>query len=44
MKDERGLPPVAHFPADAPEIGVTLARSRTPALTDPRRVRLCRLI
>ncbi|CAM5516805.1 ArsR/SmtB family transcription factor [Streptomyces aurantiogriseus] len=44
VKDEPGLPPVVHFPMDAPEIGVTLARSRMLALTDPRRVRLCRLI
>jgi DNA-binding transcriptional ArsR family regulator len=44
VKDEPGLPPVVHFPVDAPEIGVTLARSRMLALTDPRRVRLCRLI
>ncbi|MGW0331515.1 DUF5937 family protein [Streptomyces sp. NPDC003011] len=44
VKDEPGLPPVVHFPVDAPEVGVTLARSRMLALTDPRRVRLCRLI
>lgn len=44
VKDEPGLPPVVHFPVDAPRIGVTLARSRMLALTDPRRVRLCRLI
>ncbi len=44
VKDEPGLPPVVHFPVRAPEIGVTLARSRMLALTDPRRVRLCRLI
>ncbi|WP_284048773.1 DUF5937 family protein [Streptomyces sp. YS415] len=44
VKDEPGLPPVVHFPVDAPQIGVTLARSRMLALTDPRRVRLCRLI
>ncbi|WP_020123104.1 DUF5937 family protein [Streptomyces canus] len=44
VKDEPGLPPVVHFPVDAPKIGVTLARSRMLALTDPRRVRLCRLI
>ncbi|MCL8013489.1 DUF5937 family protein [Streptomyces sp. AS02] len=44
VKDEPGLPPVVHFPVHAPEIGVTLARSRMLALTDPRRVRLCRLI
>ncbi|GLX50026.1 transcriptional regulator [Streptomyces hygroscopicus subsp. hygroscopicus] len=44
VKDEPGLPPVVHYPVDTPEIGVTLARSRMLALTDPRRVRLCRLI
>ncbi|MGW2081687.1 DUF5937 family protein [Streptomyces sp. NPDC001939] len=44
VKNEPGLPPVLHFPVDAPEVGVTLARSRMLALTDPRRVRLCRLI
>ncbi|CAL9421482.1 hypothetical protein SUDANB105_01853 [Streptomyces sp. enrichment culture] len=44
VKDEPGPAPVVHFPVDAPEIGVTLARSRMLALTDPRRVRLCRLI
>ncbi|MFJ3803261.1 DUF5937 family protein [Streptomyces sp. NPDC090088] len=44
VKDEPGLPPVVHFPVDVPGIGVTLARSRMLALTDPRRVRLCRLI
>ncbi|WP_406836232.1 DUF5937 family protein [Streptomyces sp. AHU1] len=44
VKDEPGLPPVVHFPVHAPETGVTLARSRMLALTDPRRVRLCRLI
>ncbi|WP_225877210.1 ArsR/SmtB family transcription factor [Streptomyces resistomycificus] len=44
VKDEPGLPPVVHFPVDTPEVGVTLARSRMLALTDPRRVRLCRLI
>jgi DNA-binding transcriptional ArsR family regulator len=44
VKNEPGLPPVVHFPVDAPEVGVTLARSRMLALTAPRRVRLCRLI
>lgn len=44
VKNEPGLPPVLHFPIDTPEVGVTLARSRLLALTDPRRVRLCRLI
>ncbi|MCX5445558.1 ArsR/SmtB family transcription factor [Streptomyces nigrescens] len=44
VKNEPGLPPVLHYPVDAPEVGVTLARSRMLALTDPRRVRLCRLI
>ncbi|MEO3925612.1 DUF5937 family protein [Micromonosporaceae bacterium B7E4] len=44
VKNEPGLPPVLHFPVEAPEVGVTLARSRLLALTDPRRVRLCRLI
>ncbi|MER5436321.1 DUF5937 family protein [Streptomyces sp. NPDC002588] len=44
VKDEPGLPPIVHYPVDAPEIGVTLARSRMLALTDPHRVRLCRLI
>ncbi|WP_241746433.1 metalloregulator ArsR/SmtB family transcription factor [Streptomyces lydicus] len=44
VKNEPGLPPVLHYSVDAPAVGVTLARSRMPALTDPRRVRLCRLI
>ncbi|MFD5114310.1 DUF5937 family protein [Streptomyces sp. NPDC058391] len=44
VKNEPGLPPVLHYPVDAPEVGVTLARSRMLALTDPHRVRLCRLI
>ncbi|AVT38271.1 DUF5937 family protein [Plantactinospora sp. BB1] len=44
VKNEPGLPPVVHFPVEAPDVGVTLARSRLLALTDPRRVRLCRLI
>ncbi|WP_411138239.1 ArsR/SmtB family transcription factor [Streptomyces sp. C10] len=44
QESEPGLPPVLHYPVDAPEVGVTLARSRMLALTDPRRVRLCRLI
>jgi DNA-binding transcriptional ArsR family regulator len=44
VKNEPGLPPVVHFPVHAPVVGVTLARSRMLALTDPRRVRLCRLI
>ncbi|WP_199485161.1 ArsR/SmtB family transcription factor [Actinomadura craniellae] len=43
-KNEPGLPPVVHFPVEAPDVGVTLARSRLLALTDPSRVRLCRLI
>ncbi|MCK9902840.1 transcriptional regulator [Parafrankia colletiae] len=44
VKNEPGLPPVVHFPVDAPDVGATLARSRLLALTDPRRMRLCRLI
>lgn len=44
VKNEPGLPPVVHFPVDAPVVGVTLARNRMLALTDPSRVRLCRLI
>ncbi|MGV9455388.1 DUF5937 family protein [Streptomyces sp. NPDC003635] len=44
VKDEPGLAPVVHFPVESPDVGVTLARSRMLALTDPRRVRLCRLI
>ncbi|MFC8074001.1 DUF5937 family protein [Streptomyces sp. NPDC057307] len=44
VKNEPRLPPVVHFPVDAPVVGVTLARSRMLALTDPSRVRLCRLI
>ncbi|WP_405614778.1 DUF5937 family protein [Streptomyces sp. NBC_01511] len=44
VKNEPGLSPVVHFPVDAPVVGVTLARSRMLALTDPSRVRLCRLI
>jgi DNA-binding transcriptional ArsR family regulator len=44
VKNEPGLPPVVHFPIEAPDVGVTLARSRLLALTDPQRVRLCRLI
>ncbi|MFH0172437.1 DUF5937 family protein [Streptomyces cacaoi] len=44
VKNEPGLPPVVHFPVETPDVGVTLARSRMLALTDPRRVRLCRLI
>ncbi|GGZ14473.1 hypothetical protein GCM10010387_03230 [Streptomyces inusitatus] len=44
VKNEPGLPPVVHFPVGAPVVGVTLARRRMLALTDPRRVRLCRLI
>ncbi len=44
VKNEPGLAPVVHFPVDAPDVGVTLARSRLLGLTDPRRVRLCRLI
>jgi DNA-binding transcriptional ArsR family regulator len=44
VKNEPGLPAVVHFPVDSPDVGVTLARSRLLALTDSRRVRLCRLI
>jgi DNA-binding transcriptional ArsR family regulator len=44
VKNEPGLPAVVHFPVDAPDVGVTLARNRLLALTDPHRVRLCRLI
>ncbi|MFI2210176.1 DUF5937 family protein [Streptomyces sp. NPDC020141] len=44
VKNEPGLSPVVHFPVGAPVVGVTLARRRMLALTDPRRVRLCRLI
>ncbi|SHN47387.1 ArsR/SmtB family transcription factor [Cryptosporangium aurantiacum] len=44
VKNEPGLPPVLHYPVEPADVGVTLARSRLLALTDPRRVRLCRLI
>jgi DNA-binding transcriptional ArsR family regulator len=44
VKNEPGLPPVVHFPVDAPGVGVTLARSRMLALTDRHRAKLCRLI
>lgn len=44
VKNEPGLPPVVHFPIEAPSVGVTLARARLLALTNPHRVRLCRLI
>ncbi|MFI1014342.1 DUF5937 family protein [Streptomyces sp. NPDC020965] len=44
VKNEPGLPAVVHFPVDTRVVGVTLARRRMLALTDPRRVRLCRLI
>lgn len=44
VKNEPGLPPVVHFPIEAPEVGATLARRRLLALTDPSRIRLCRLI
>jgi DNA-binding transcriptional ArsR family regulator len=44
VKNESGLPPVVHFPVEAPGVGLTLARNRLLALTDPHRVRLCRLI
>jgi DNA-binding transcriptional ArsR family regulator len=44
VKNEPGLPAVVHYPVEALEVGVTLARSRLLALTDPRRVQLCRLI
>jgi DNA-binding transcriptional ArsR family regulator len=44
VKNEPGLPPVVHYPVEAPGVGVTLARNRMMALTDPHRVRLCRLI
>jgi DNA-binding transcriptional ArsR family regulator len=43
-KNEPGVPPVLHFPVEAADVGVTLARGRLLALTDDRRVRLCRLI
>jgi DNA-binding transcriptional ArsR family regulator len=43
-KTEPGVPPVVHFPVEAADVGVTLARGRLLALTDARRVRLCRLI
>ncbi|MEU7870471.1 DUF5937 family protein [Dactylosporangium sp. NPDC049140] len=43
-KNEPGAPPVVHFPVEAADLGVTLARRRLLALTDARRVRLCRLI
>ncbi|MFG2003469.1 DUF5937 family protein [Spirillospora sp. NPDC048911] len=43
-KNEPRLPPVVHFPVEAPGVSVTLARSRLLALTDPSRARLCRLI
>ncbi len=44
VKNEPGLPPVMHFPVALPDVGVTMARSRMLALTDQRRVQLCRLI
>lgn len=44
VKNEPGLPPVVHFPVEMPGVGVTLARNRMLALTDPHRVRLCRFI
>jgi DNA-binding transcriptional ArsR family regulator len=44
VKNEPGLPPVVHFPVEAPGVGLALARNRLLALTDPHRVRLCRLI
>jgi len=44
VKNEPGLPPIVHYPVEAPGVGVTLARNRMMALTDPHRVRLCRLI
>jgi DNA-binding transcriptional ArsR family regulator len=44
VKNEPGLPPVVHYPVEAPGVGVTLARNRMMAVTDPHRVRLCRLI
>ncbi|HEX6351530.1 ArsR/SmtB family transcription factor [Actinophytocola sp.] len=44
VKNEPGLPPVVHFPVEALGVGITLARSRMLALTNPHRVRLCRLI
>ncbi|MET7403127.1 DUF5937 family protein [Dactylosporangium sp. NPDC005572] len=44
VKNEPGLQPVVHFPVDPPDVGVTLVRNRLLALTDPHRVRLCRLI
>lgn len=44
VKNEPGMPAVVHFPVEAPDVGVTLARTRMLALTDPHRVRLCRLI
>ena len=44
VKNEPGLPPVVHFPVDAPGVGVTLARNRMLTLTNRHRVRLCRLI
>ncbi|ONH29726.1 ArsR/SmtB family transcription factor [Pseudofrankia asymbiotica] len=44
VKNEPRLPTVVHFPVRAPVVSVTLARARLLALTDPSRVRLCRLI
>lgn len=44
VKNEPGLPPVVQFPVEPPGVGVTLARNRLLALTDPHRMRLCRLI
>jgi DNA-binding transcriptional ArsR family regulator len=44
VKNEPGLTPVVHFPVQTWDVGVTLAHGRLLALTDPRRVRLCRLI
>ncbi|GAA0906473.1 ArsR/SmtB family transcription factor [Virgisporangium aurantiacum] len=44
VKNEPGLPAIVHFPVDATDVGVTLARNRLLALTDSHRVRLCRLI
>jgi DNA-binding transcriptional ArsR family regulator len=44
VKNEPRLPPVIHFPIAAAEIGATLTRKRVLAITNERRVPLCRLI
>jgi DNA-binding transcriptional ArsR family regulator len=44
VKNEPGLPPVVHFPITGPEVTATLARKRVLAITNDRRIPLCRLI